>query len=242
MLKNINIWFFILILFGCSLNKSTTQIIEGEGEKVQKEFAVDMFRYLEIDVNANIQLIQSDSLSVSIDGYKNIVDLLDFRVSNSHMLIKLKKSSNHNSVLNIKIYVPAIQRITMNGTGNLEVKAWENEERLYLRNNGSSKFTLSNLKNIKHLIIELNGGGNIESLGDSQHINTLHCTLNGSGNVYLKQINSSYASIESNGSGNVDIGLSEILNTTIIGSGNISYQGFPKIHQKIIGSGTIIQK
>jgi hypothetical protein len=242
MIKIISVFFFISILFSCSLNKPTTHIIEEEGEKVQKEFSVDMFRYLEIDVNANIQLIQSDSLSVSIDGYKNIVDHLDFRVSNSHMVIKLKKSLNNNSVINIKIYVPAIQKITMNGSGKLEIKAWENEDFLTFRNNGIAEFNVENLNNIKHLLIEFNGSGSFMSNGESNKIQNVSCVLNGSGDLNLEKFIIKNVNIELNGSGNIALSEIQQLNLDLIGSGNVTYQGFPKIQKKIIGTGSLQQK
>lgn len=242
MIKNIMIVFYVLVVFSCSLNKSTMQMIEGEGEKVQKEFSIDMFRYLEIDVNANVQLIQSDSLSVTIDGYKNIVDLLDFRVSNSHMVIKFKKPINHNSVLNIKIYVPAIQKIIMNGSGKFEIKAWENEDFLTFRNNGLAEFNVENLNNIKHLLVEVNGSGSFFSIGESSKIQNVTCILNGSGDVNLEKFTLKNVNIELNGSGNVALSEIQQLNLDLIGSGNVTYHGFPKIHQKIIGTGTLQQK
>jgi len=218
------------------------EYIDPEGTLNKRDFEVDMFRYLEIDLNADVELIQSDSLFVSIDGFKNILDLIDVKVSNSKMTIKFKKYITHKTDLDIKIYVPAIQFILMNGSGNFKIDTWENEDRLHIKNNGSAKFYLSNLKQIKHLSIELSGGGSFESFGVSEKINTVHCVLNGSGNVNFEEFNFSSSILESNGSGNIQIGETENLNVSLIGSGNISYKGFPKIHQKILGSGTLIQK
>lgn len=238
---------FFYVIVGCNsinlkFSDNGAEFVEPDGKIIQKNIDVDMFRYLEIDLNANIELIQSDSINISIKGYKNIIELIDVSVSNSKMIVKFKKSIIQNNPLDIKIFVPAIQSVLINGSGNFKINSWENEEKLVFKNNGSSKFFVSNLKNIKHLVVELNGGGSIEGYGECKNINALHCTLNGSGNLNFEQINTISAIIESNGSGNVEVGIAEILNASIIGSGNISYKGFPKIHQKIIGSGTILQK
>jgi hypothetical protein len=225
-----------------NLNNFSNEFVEIEGERINKLVDVDMFRYLEVDVNSNVELIQSDSLIVNVEGYKNIVDLLDIRVSNSKMTIKFKKSISHKSELNIKIYVPAIQLVLMNGSGQFNIKSWSNEDRLHLKNNGSAAFMVSNINHIKNIFVELNGVGSFMSSGESDKINSMHCILNGSGDINLEQFNLSQVNLELNGSGNIEIGESDLLHATLIGSGNISYKGFPKIHQKIIGSGTIIQK
>lgn len=248
MFKFFLIALFLLCFVRCSIdnifkkNDFSSEIIEGDGEKTRKSIYVDMFRYLEIDINANIELVQSDSLIVFLDGYKNIIDLLDIRVSNSKMTIKFKKSITHKSELNVKIYVPSIQNILMNGSGKFEIKTWNNEERLNLKNNGAADFIMSDVNHIKQLNIELNGVGSFISLGESDKINNVHCILNGSGNINLENFNLSHVNLVLNGTGNIEIGETDLLHATLVGSGNISYKGVPKIHQKIIGSGTIFQK
>ena len=245
-----SIFFICLLIFlsACGLEKKSNrsnlgyEVIEPEGERISKNVYVDMFRFLEVDLNSNIHLIQSDSLLVSIDGFKNILDLIDIRVSNSKMTIKFKKYITHKTDLCIKIYVPAIQFILMNGTGSFKINSWENEDRLHFKNNGSANFLLENIKHVKHLVVELNGEGTFESKGESDKINSIHCFLNGSGNINLEQFNSISTNVELNGSGNISLGNTESLNVSQVGSGNISYLGFPKIHQKNIGSGTLNQK
>ncbi len=242
------VFFFLLFLSSCSYHlsldtkKMNLDFTNIDSESITKTIDVDMFRYLEVDINANIDLIQSDSLIVIINGNKHLLSQLDIIVSNSKMKIQFKKSILQNNELNLKVYVPNLQYILMNGSGKININNWSNEDRLTLKNNGAATFSLYGLRKIKHLNIELHGDGNFISTGESDKVNQVKCVLNGSGNIDFETINSIDSEIEINGSGNVTLGEIEYLNAYINGSGNIIYKGFPKIHQKNIGSGTLIQK
>jgi hypothetical protein len=234
----------VVFLTSCSVfvNSKEDLKIEGVGEAITKNFNVDMFRYLEIDVNSDVELIQSDSLYVQVVGQKNIVDLLDVSVSNSHMIIKFKRNLVHTDPLKFIISVPSIQKIELNGAGKFVINSWKNEDRLQFVNNGSSEFDVANLNHIKHLQIEINGSGSFLAKENSEVIHSVVSELNGSGDINLEKFHISHAKLEVNGSGNVELGEVEQLHVEIVGSGNVTYMGHPKIHQEIIGSGSVNQK
>jgi hypothetical protein len=237
---------FVIFAFSCSVNmnigNTTTELIKGEGAIVSRDIPIDMFRFLEVDVNANIELVQSDSLNAHIEGPQNIVDLLKVSVSNSHMVIKMKKSNCHINLLKITLFVPSIHKITLNGGGNLYLLSWKNEEKINFINNGSANFYIGKLEQVKNISIMINGSGSYFSNEDSEKLNHLHCLLNGSGDINIEKIPSIHATAEVNGSGNIEIGETEHLNVSLVGSGNITYLGNPKLHQSILGSGSIHQK
>ncbi len=236
---------FIFLLFSCSFNLksiSNNEVIEGVGDSIYKDFQVDMFRYLEIDVDASVEIIQSDSLNIRVEGQQNIIDNLEIIVSNSHLKIKFKKSNFKYKSLKIVIYVPSIQRIVLNGSGFFDLKSWGKEDRLHIINNGSADFQIGKLSHIKHFNVDLNGSGSMLVVNESELINSVHCILNGTGNINLEKLQISNSHIKLNGSGNIQLGQMDQLNAEIVGSGNVTYSGTPKIHKSIVGSGTLHQK
>lgn len=249
-MRFLNFVFFVFLLIvstSCGLlkrNNSNVNFnkIEGVGGLISKDFDVDMFRYLEIDVNADVELIQNDSLIVHIESQENVLNLLEVYVSNSHLFVKFKKSNIQYSPLKIVIYTPNIQRITVNGSGNFSMNSWRKEDKLHFINNGSTIFHVSNLSQIKNIHILINGSGSFLTIQDSQLIPHIECELSGVGDINLEKMPLDHANVVINGSGNVEFGEVEQIQAKLIGSGNITYKGNPKITQDIIGSGTIIQK
>lgn len=236
--------FSLLLFFSCKVKytKSNFEIIESIGPKVNKDISVDMYRYIEIDVNATIEIIQSDSLNIHVEGAQNIIENLYVSVSNSHLTIKLKKANCKSEDLHIKLFVPSIQKVVLNGGGRFFMNEWKNEERLHFENNGSAEYHVGKLHHVKNISIEINGSGSFLATDNSENIHHLTCELNGSGDVNIEKYSLLNASVEINGSGNVELGNTEHLRAEIVGSGNVTYLGTPKIHQEVVGSGTIHQK
>jgi hypothetical protein len=113
------------------------------------------------------------------------------------------------------IVTPNIDGVTLNGSGNVDVK------------------------DVKSAAFEgmLNGSGNLDATGSAD---SATFTIDGSGNIEANDLHATSTTVKIAGSGNAKVNASKKLDATIEGSGEIRYSGKPgDVHQNVSGSGSV---
>lgn len=216
--------------------------VVGSKNYISKEVKADHFSEIKLSGSANITYQQDTRSHVEIHGSDNIIPLVETYVDGNTLIIKFKKGVNiWKGKLEIKVFAPELNRLTINGSGNVKlVNGIQTSKNIEFHINGSGNIQGKEL-NCQKMAISINGSGDVRL----QQIESQEChaSISGSGNINLngKAIQATY-SIP--GSGNIQAADLETENTTanISGSGDISCYASNKLVARVKGSGDIAYK
>lgn len=195
-------------------------VISGNAIKGNKKVSttsrkLTQFNHLTINLNADIEIIQSDSPSIEISADENILPLISSNINNKHLVLATNKNYWTTQGIKIRLSTNTLSTIKIEGSANLE------------------------MKNIKQNKLELyiNGAGDAFVSGK---VDKLVAIIDGSGDLNLENLKSKTAVAKIQGAGDIKVYATEKLTAEINGSGDISYTGNPKkLKKSISGSGDI---
>jgi len=227
MRNNISIYKIILsslplILFQTcneSSDISNNNTIYGSGNVVSQTRTVEECSGLMLQNTGNVYLTQDDNQLIRIEADDNIIDNVETRKENGSLLVGLENGSYSYITLKIYVSLKSINRLSIDGAGNIN--------------------TENNIE-CDYLNCIINGAGNINLKGTANYFD---CSINGTGNISAKEFQSKKCKALVNGAGNITIYVSEELDATVNGVGNIYYYGNPPVvRTTITGLGQIIKR
>ena len=235
----------VVIFLSLTATASCSQgpIIKGSKNYITKEVKVGDFKEIKLMGSADIIYQQDSHPHVEIHGSDNIVPLLEIYVDGETLIVKFKKGTSIMNIgkLEIKISSPDLNKLTINGSGDV-------------------KFA-NGVRTKGNFEVGINGSGDIQ--GVSFSCREMAIFINGSGDVELHQINSNKCSAQISGSGDItlsgkttdaeyrisgsgDISASRLeaanVNATTSGSGDISCSVSRKLSGRVSGSGDVSYK
>ena len=125
MMKKIAVWFaFALagLLLAVGVQAKT---VRGEGRHMTYPLTHLMpFHAIEVRAEAQVDIWQKDTQSVSLSGKSNLVELADVRVENNTLVIDFKHpvKIKGNHALHVQIGVPHLESITVRGNGRVRLQ------------------------------------------------------------------------------------------------------------------------
>lgn len=193
---------------------------------------------------------------IKVVGNERVVNSLNHNVYDGKWIINLGSGSFCNFDLTIYITIPYLNKIELNGSGNIYIEQFSDSNTIEIINYGSGNIHFDNLT-YKNIIIENNGSGDIKGNIDCIYLKSSllgsgnikisgisdnqKTTIDGSGSYRCIDLKSFYADIFNEGSGNAYVYVSDFMKVTISGSGNVYYKGNPTIDLKIFGSGRLFK-
>jgi Putative auto-transporter adhesin, head GIN domain len=205
------------------------------GIVVNEERDLRNFDGVEVLGAFEVHLIQSKDFRVKVQSSEQLMPFIETNVSNGILKINMVRGYNDGSSTIIWVYAPDVYEIKLTGSG-------------YIVTDNYHKFG-------DYLEVGLAGSGDIDIRGSAR---TTHVGLNGSGYIRLDgsgtylSINSfgsgevraydytvNEADVKIYGSGNAFIDVFLYLDAQINGSGNIVYEGNPRVQSFGTGSGFI---
>ena len=122
------------------------------------------------------------------------------------------------------------------GSGNIDINGKIDNVEIIVQGSGNNNATLES----SSIEITIKGSGDVKINGNTSDFKAM---VQGSGDIDCFDLNSKTADVTIKGSGNCNITVSELLNASIYGSGDIYYKGNPdKIKSDINGSGKVKNK
>lgn len=246
--------FLVLSLASCSF---TT----GEGPVVEKEMRVASFDRVEVEGSFDVVVNQETTQSILAVGQENIIGKLQLDVVDNTLFVSLEPGNYLNYDLEVRIFVPTVKSVSLNGSGNIELGTFVKLNGLELKLEGSGDIETTDksvLEVIGDVDVELDGSGdvdvklkannvrvNLDGSGDVDLVGTaqrLEAKLDGSGDIDCMKLEAAEANVELDGSGNIDVHAKRKLKADLNGSGDIRYKGEPKVEVSIDGSGSITAK
>ncbi|MEA5033633.1 MAG: head GIN domain-containing protein [Sphaerochaeta sp.] len=150
-----------------------------------------------------------------IDRYETIVQNGTLNVGfGCTFSLKMLRAMKHLEHCTVDITVPDLQRISVNGSGNLVVDSFSGDS----------------------LRIDITGAGTVVFAGSCDDLE-VNCT----GSAVFKggELQSKNAKISSTGAANIQVKVEETLSVKISGAGDVTYWGNPRITQRISGAGSL---
>jgi Putative auto-transporter adhesin, head GIN domain len=213
---------FLLLLAGTFIFSSCRKdVIRGAGSSGTRTLALPAFTSVESHYDIAAEISYGTAQEVSVTGYNNLLDILDFRVEDG--VLKLKYNTRYNTIRNgnvvARIKIPVISKVAIHGSEDINITGFSNGSTLNAQIYGSGDVRVSN-SNYQLALLAVHGSGKIEAQG-----------------LQTKQ-----AEVKIHGSGHTSISVADRLKAAIFGSGNIYYWGNPAVETSQNGSGRVIKR
>ena len=220
----ISIVILIFSFMGCwdshnhhSINDPETEegsgYITGENRNVSECSGVNLKYY------GKVYLKQGSEQSIHVEADDNIIDDVVTRNENGYLTTGLRNGSYSNVTVKVYVTLKSIENISIEGSGAVYIE---------------------NSINCDKLTCSINGAGDIDLWGSA---NNLDCRINGAGNISAFDFITKYCTAKISGTGNCSLNVTEDLDASISGVGNIIYSGEPKrVTSSISGMGKIGKK
>jgi hypothetical protein len=214
--------FIFLILFalsGCNISREGSNVpVVGSGTIISNERAVAHFTSINATGDYDIEIVCQQNQNFELTGDDNIIPLVVANVKDEILYIKPHRAFNPSKRVRLKIIVPTLDSISIEGSSNLQITEVKNDR----------------------LDMELNGTGKIYIAGEARAFNL---SMTGTGYANVKELKTERASVSNTGTGNIDVFVTEELLANVNGTGNINYYGNTKIVNKnVSGTGGVWKK
>jgi Putative auto-transporter adhesin, head GIN domain len=202
------------------------------------------YNRLEMAAIGNVHIQQDNQEGLRIKTDDNLLPYFKTEVVNGLLKISIDPpvSLHPSQPVEINLSVKALQEIRLTGAANIDAPNLEAAQ-FSVALIGTGNMDISNFNATfpapatTRLTVLILGAGNVSISGvvDEQDI-----TLQGTGDYRAGNLTSSKATIRLDGIGSAVLWVSDILNATIRGIGNILYRGNPRqVNQSVSGLGTI---
>jgi len=188
-------------------------------------------------------IVESGPFSVTATGDDKRLDKLEIEVRGNSLHVSSKNEKwNWNDMKGresvvIRVSLPALSRLALAGSGNLDVGSFDDISELEVHLSGSGNLTVKGGLNVNgNIDIHLAGSGDIDLKGEAK---SADISLAGSGDISARDMHVDIAEVSIAGSGDVSIHCSTELDVNIAGSGDVDYYGSPSLKQSVRGSGDV---
>lgn len=228
--------FLALLLINCSKN----QVVVGSNNIITQEKQLSVYDRIEVLGSYDVIFTDGEVGKIKIKAPDNILPLIQTEVSDGQLKIGAEK--NRNKVKEpIIIYVPVdsrLKQVDIKGSADISTEKNLETKALNVSIYGSGDARL--VVDVSSLALEVVGSGDIRVSGRAKN---LSIDISGSGDVEVPKLKAEKAVIKVNGSGDVSAYVTEDLDVSITGSGDVTVKGNPKkVKQKINGSGRVSVK
>ncbi len=213
--------------------------ISSDDNYVTEERTIENFDKIKLSTLANVQFIQSPTISLTIEASEKLIPYIRTNVIGGTLEISTKNNTCIRSKGALTIYVsgPNLKDLSISGSGNIMVNQLLSTNKLNIKISGSGNVDIDSLT-AQELSANISGSGNIYAQGfDTLQNNEVK--ISGSGDIDFGQLISHDAKINISGSGNCKVNVIDYLNVKISGSGDVYYSGNPAIDVDISGSGSL---
>ncbi len=194
---------FTLIIISVSLAGCFTSSIKGSGNSVTEERKIDYVSKIEVNGNFNIEITSGEVSSLKIDAEDNIIPIIETKVEDEKLTIKLKEKITNLREINIKISVHDLVELDSEGKSYINVKGLNTDE----------------------LELSGDGEGEISIEGKADY---LKVTLEGDGKLLAKDLQTKSATVNIYGEAKAEINARKSLKAKVKGEGSIDYYGNPE--------------
>ncbi|MBK6829945.1 MAG: DUF2807 domain-containing protein [Flavobacteriales bacterium] len=209
--------------------------VKGVGEPVKKSLVVQPFHGIEVNGSMDVEIVRADVQAVEVEAQANIAELLTTEVKNGTWIVSTSKSYSTDKPFIIRIRVPSIDLVHVNGSGDVKSVDVFEVPKLDLAIAGSGDIMFAAKASSVRAAID--GSGDIRMRGSCT---VLSAAIAGSGDVNASQLSATDLRVAIAGSGDVSASASGAVDVAIAGSGDVVLTQKPaSINERIAGSGEV---
>ena len=230
----------------------------GTGKVVTREFDLSDFTNVEVACCFRVDIVQSDSYSVTVTSDESLFDYINVDKSGNTLKISIKPFHFHTRpTLGAHVTMPMLNKLRLSAAAKCSVNGFSSQEKLDLNLSGASSLDIDIEASITK--VEVSGASKLHGnmrLGDSEF------TLSGASRMELKgsardvELNAWGASrlemagytlgdakVDLKGASQAVVSISGKLDLNISGSSRFTYCGSPTMGSiKVSGASTLTQK
>jgi Putative auto-transporter adhesin, head GIN domain len=204
-----------LLAAGCHHGRFAA--IKGNGKRELQKRDVAPFTSISTNGAFTIEVTCQKDLSLEIEGDENVLSFVKTEVNSNILRLENTQSFDISEPIRVKISVPNLEGLAINGAGHIDVKGMKNDK-FEIDSNGAPTITVSGTT--KMVDIAANGAGKV----DTQN---LHATR---------------AVVDARGVAKIDLDVSDQLDVEISGPSSVTYSGNPSVNKNIHGPGKLTRK
>jgi hypothetical protein len=207
----------LLLQHDLSQGSSSSSGLHGSGVVATQTRHLASFRSIDL-AGANVVTVRvGDRQTVTVRGDDNLIRLITTRVTSGKLVVDQSRSFTTRSGMAVQVTVPALDAVTLSGSGVLTVDGVRGSE----------------------FSVRVPGSGLVTANGT---VSRLDARLSGSADVRLQDLTARDVAASVSGSGRLQVHASRSLDASLSGSGAIFYGGSPpKVTQNVTGSGAILK-
>lgn len=212
------VWFVLLLPLlaaGCHHGRFTE--IKGNGKRELQKRQVPQFTSISTNGAFTIEVTCQKDLSLEIEGDENVLGFVKSEVSSNILRLQNSQSYSVSEPIMVRISVPNLEGLAVNGAGHITVKGVNNE-----------KFE-----------IDSNGAPTITVAGKTKMVDV---SASGAGKVDAQNLHATRAVVDARGVAKVDVDVSDQLDVEISGPSSVTYNGNPTVNKNIHGPGKLTRK
>ena len=220
---------------------SSCEKIAGEGPVETESRSVNNFSGIATNIDCIVYFKQSPEFNVEISAQRNMLNLIETYNSGNDLILKFKNGVKvgHHTDISVYISAPSVENLQLNGSGDVHFKGDFTGNQFNAALSGSGNLIIDHLQIKDALTASVSSSGNVRVLAGT--VNTESVKISGSGNVDLLAVKATAALAKINGSGTLKVNVTQKLDVTVSGSGNVFYYGNPVINSHISGSGRVVR-
>lgn len=194
---------FALLIIAVGVAGCFSSSIKGSGNSVTEERKLDYVSRIEIEGNFNVEISSGEVSSLKIEAEDNIIPLVETKVDDEKLTVKMKEKITNLREIRIKISTHDLVELESDGKSNIKVKGLNTDD-----------FELSS-----------DGEGEITIEGK---VDYLKVTMDGEGKLLAKDLLSKNANVNLYGEGKAEVNARKLLKAKVKGSGSVDYYGDPE--------------
>lgn len=238
-------WIFFALISSVSLSGCFIDIdddnglngcLKGQGPIISEELNLNRIDAIDLQLPAKVYITQGPEQKVEVEGQANVIDYLERTVRGGLWEIGIdERCVNNMESMRIFLTLPDITGLKISGSGEIisENTLYADDIDLSIEGSGNISLDLE----ADDIDASVSGSGNLRLVGLADEI-SFHVT--GSGDMQAFKLMARKGEVNIDGSGDVELYITEILNVYITGSGDVLYKGLPSLNVSVSGSGGVI--
>lgn len=222
---------FLFLLTSCLDINS----IKGDGQITTKSYDVESFESVEVSGFYEVMLIQGDEESVEVETDQNLLDYIRIFNDGKRLIIESEESLSSDHGVQVTVFYKNLHNIYSSGASEVKSRGTMEGEQLKVNMAGAGAIEVD--VDAESLDVNISGAGLIKLSGTTH---TQYLDLSGAGKLDAFELVSEECYVNLSGVGEAEVYVTERLNATVSGIGNVKYRGNPqKISQDVSGMGKV---
>jgi len=228
----INFFFLVVLsfLFSCVGSKGVT----GTGPVIEDARMLTSVNEIVLDGSMDVRLMAADEQSIIVHAQAEIQPVLKTMVKGETLTIFIEGSASMTEGTYVEISIPMLKSVTTKGSGSVNGGGFKGDK-LSISTDGSGSVTLKELVYDSYTS-KVSGSGGIELEGRGKKLDV---ETDGSGDINATGLIVDKAKATTKSSGSIMVSVGGELKAKIGGSGDIKYNGSPKVDLEDNGSGEL---